>query len=176
MKKRGKGSIIFWLMVLGIIIVGTIIFKGLTFPKSGSEVLGYHNLTPKACINNENTEKCYTVEIAKTPDERSQGLMFREELGINEGMIFIFPERSNWGFWMKNTQISLDILWLGNRGEVLFLKEGAEPCPADEDSCTTTTPPIEVKAKYVLELNSGEIEKNNIKLGSKIVLKNINTP
>ena len=107
------------------------------------------------------------IELATTPLERTKGLMFRENL--QGGMLFIFEEEDTHSFWMKNTLIPLDIIWLNKNKEVVFIKKNAQPCK--EKYCQSITPTK--KAKYVLELNAFESDKLDIKVGNKIDLDNI---
>lgn len=108
-------------------------------------------------------EKCIKAEIADTPEERTQGLMFRESLDENDGMIFIFDDPKVYSFWMKNTLIPLDIIWLNQEKEIVKILQ-ATPCT--EDPCEIYNP--ETEAIYVIEVNQGFTEQNNIKLGDKV--------
>lgn len=92
----------------------------------------------------------FLVELAQTPDQWQQGLMGREVLGENKGMLFVFPDAAVHGFWMKNTLIPLDIVWLDAEGVVLHVAT-LTPCTADP--CPITQP--DVPAHYVLEVNAG---------------------
>jgi len=111
----------------------------------------------KVCYENE----CFEVEIADDPAERAKGLMFRESLERDKGMLFIFEETGIYPFWMKNTFISLDIIWLDSSGEVVFIKENAMPCL--EEPCESFNPSVE--ARYVLEFSSGFVEEKDVSLG-----------
>lgn len=103
------------------------------------------------------------AELAYTDETRAQGLMFRKSLPEDAGMLFLFPELSQQGFWMKNTLIPLDILWLNERKEVVYF---VTALPCEKDPCTTYTPMQ--KAQYVLELNAGMVKKHNIKIGNRL--------
>ena len=109
-------------------------------------------------------ENCFFVEIADTPEKKSQGLMYREKLAENRGMLFIFDKEGNYSFWMKNTLIPLDIIWLNENKEVVFIKNNAQPC---QNECPAIKPDAE--AKYVLEINSGLANKINLNLGDKLI-------
>lgn len=123
--------------------------------KSGQE-------TPnKVCFN----ATCVSVEIADTPDLRSKGLMFREHLNETEGMLFIFDSEGYWGFWMKNTLISLDMIWIDKDMKIVHIQT-APPCR--EENCVTYYPPK--PAKYVLEVNVGFAKNNNLSLGDRVSL------
>ena len=98
-------------------------------------------------------EQHFTCEIASTPDEREQGLMFRKQVAKNSGMLFDLGEEKQTGFWMKNTLIPLDIIWIGSDKKVLGVQT-AQPC--ETDSCEIFQ--IESPARWVLEVNAGEFK------------------
>jgi len=95
----------------------------------------------------------FLVEIADSREEWSRGLMFREKLEPNHGMLFVFDEEGLHPFWMKNTLIPLDVIWISGDGKVID-KQTVSPCI--EDPCPVYSP--ENKAKYALEVNAGEFE------------------
>lgn len=110
------------------------------------------------------------VEIADDNYERQQGLMFRESLNENDGMIFIFEDENFQSFWMKNTLIPLDIIFIDKNFEIVDIKN-AVPCEEDPCAAYDSAKP----AKYVLEINYGFAEKNSIEAGGKVDLKGILT-
>ena len=112
-------------------------------------------------------KNCFNVEIASTQEELSKGLMFRKSLDEDSGMLFIFPEENFHSFWMKNTLISLDIIWINSDNEIVFIKNNTQPCK--EENCEIFTP--DEKALYVLEINSGVAEEIGLKIGNKINFK-----
>ena len=106
------------------------------------------------------------VEIADDAAGRSQGLMFREFLDDKNGMFFVFDDEDFHSFWMKNTLIPLDIIFISEDFEIVDVIY-AEPCK--EDNCESFKP---VKAaKYVLEVNGNFTIKNNIEIGDKIIIQ-----
>ena len=109
-------------------------------------------------------DKCFNVELAVNPEELYQGLMFRERLDYDKGMLFIFEEPKKYGFWMKNTYIPLDIIWINQEKEVVFIKRGAQPC--QNNLCQAVYP--ESQAKYVLEVNAGVVGDIGLNLGDKL--------
>lgn len=109
-------------------------------------------------------ENCFFVEIADTPEKRTQGLMYQEKLDENKGMLFIFDKEGIYSFWMKNTLIPLDIIWLDENKEVVFMEKNAQPC---QNECPAIKP--DTKAKYVLEINSGLANKINLKINDKLI-------
>lgn len=87
------------------------------------------------------------TEVAETKEELKTGLMFREKLPKNTGMFFIFGMEFKYTFWMKNTLIPLDIIWINGRMEVVDVLTNVPPCVTEE--CPTYSP--EYPAKYVIE-------------------------
>ena len=118
------------------------------------------NFEPKKICFEEN---CFSVELADTPQKRTQGLMFRQELQKDNGMLFVFPKQGIYSFWMKNTLIPLDIIWISQGQKVVFIKKDALPCKAD--IYETINPKKE--AKYVLELKTGVVEAIGLKVTDK---------
>ena len=104
------------------------------------------------------------VEVAALPEERELGLMFRNSLNENEGMLFVFKEGSGQRFWMKNTRIPLDIGYLSTSGVLLEVHKAK---PYDLSGVPSRSQDI----KFVLELNAGGYKKLGIKIGSRISLK-----
>ena len=94
-------------------------------------------------------DNCFTVELAMTAQERTRGLMFREKLDSDKGMLFIFDGEGEYSFWMKNTLIHLDIIWINKDKKVVFISKNTQPC--ELDPCPAINP--DEKAQYVLELN-----------------------
>ena len=114
----------------------------------------------KVCVK----DYCFLVELAITPEERSNGLMFRESLDPKKGMLFVFEKEGKHTFWMKNTLISLDIIWINENKEIVFINENTPPCKAQP--CPTIEPAE--NAKYVLEINGGFSKKIGLIVGDKI--------
>lgn len=102
-----------------------------------------------------------TVEIADTEMSRQHGLMFRRELCENCGMLFIFPDEDFRAFWMKDTYLSLDIIFIRADGEVINVVQGTTPFSTRK--VLSTAP-----AKYVLEVKAGDAEKYGIAPGAKL--------
>jgi uncharacterized membrane protein (UPF0127 family) len=98
------------------------------------------------------------AEVARTPDERAQGLMYREELAEDAGMLFIFPESSVRGFWMQNTYLPLDIAFLDASFRVVDIQQ-MEPLTTDQH---TASAPF----MYALEVNQGWFEAHGVGIGA----------
>ncbi|MGH9366565.1 MAG: DUF192 domain-containing protein [Thermoanaerobaculia bacterium] len=111
----------------------------------------------------------YSVEVARTPEEKARGLMYRESLPPRTGMIFPFPEAGPHHFWMKNTMIPLDIIWMDAGGKVLFVSANTPPCRSDP--CPNYGP--DVPATIVLEIGGGLVAKEGVEVGSVITLAEI---
>lgn len=102
----------------------------------------------------------FTVEIADTPETRARGLMFREKLPEKHGMIFIFKAVRKRNFWMKNTYIPLDILFIDEQAKIISIKQG-EPESLENI-------PSEKPAQAAIEFARGTVEAYNIQIGDKI--------
>ena len=105
-----------------------------------------------------------TAELAETDEERALGLMFRQEINPDQGMLFIFKEEGIYPFWMKNMKFSIDILWLDRGKRIIHIEENIPPCP--EEPCPTYS--HQLPAAYVLELKAGSVAKNQLKLLDKL--------
>ncbi len=103
----------------------------------------------------------FYVEIADTPESRAKGLMGRKNLPDDRGMLFVFEEPGIYSFWMKNTLVPLDIIWLNEDKKVVYISKNNHP-PKRGDF------PIikpRVTAKYVLEISGGMSEKIGLNVG-----------
>jgi uncharacterized membrane protein (UPF0127 family) len=106
-------------------------------------------------------EKPLQIEIARTPMERSRGLMFRTELPEDHGMLFIFDQPGKNQFWMKNTLIPLDILWMDDRKRIIHIEYQVPPCKLDP--CPIYGPSSD--SRYVLEVQAGVVHKRGLRIG-----------
>ena len=119
------------------------------------------NASPLSTITINNTQ--FIIEIAKTAQQRKKGLMFRKQLPITHGMLFVFSKNRYIPIWMKNTYIPLDILWINKKLKITHIESHTTPL-----SKKIIYP--QKKAKYILEINAGLCEKYNIKVGSRCKL------
>jgi uncharacterized membrane protein (UPF0127 family) len=103
-----------------------------------------------------------TVEVATTDDQHEQGLMYRKNLPNLHGMIFVFREPRHVVFWMKNTLIPLDMLFIGNDGIVSQIVENAK-------TESTTPIPSRQDVRAVIELGGGTAQKYHIATGDRII-------
>ena len=106
----------------------------------------------------------FYVELAETVDEKVRGLMFREHLDPDKGMLFVYQEEGRRSFWMKNTLIPLDIIWIDEDKKAVFIAVDVQPSGSEPHP--TINP--DVDAKYVLELNAGTAEKIGLAVGDKL--------
>ncbi len=123
--------------------------------------------TSPLVVTTSNGEVRFNVEEANTPEEMKQGLMFRTEMPMNNGMIFnIYPVRPT-AMWMKNTKISLDMLFIAPDATISMIKENATPM--SEEHIISRDP-----VRAVVELNAGQVRKHGIKIGDKVSHKMLN--
>lgn len=104
------------------------------------------------------------IEIAETDEERARGLMDRKSMPDSVGMLFIFPAPEEQSFWMKNTYISLDIMYVNEKMEIVSIQKYATPL--SEESL-----PSFKKAQYVVEVNAGYTDRKKIKYGDRIAFR-----
>lgn len=107
------------------------------------------------------------LEFADNDHERSQGLMYRTEMDENQGMLFIFPFEARQSFYMKNTVIPLDMIFINSKLEIVTIHKSTKPY--DLNSYASTAP-----AQYVLETIGGYTDKYDIKVGDKVIFRKTN--
>ena len=110
------------------------------------------------------------AEIADTAVKRATGLMYREHLDKDHGMLFIFGQPLPWTIWMKNTKIALDLLWLDEKKRVIHIERQVPICTKSDDSCPQYRPNSS-DAIYVLEIAGGTVDSYKIEKGSKLEFK-----
>lgn len=128
-----------------------------------SGCLGQSKLT----IFTANDEVNINIEIADTNEERQKGLMHRGYLDENSGMLFIFDNEQPVLFWMKNTRIPLDMIFVSANGTITEIKEDVQPCMSDP--CQIY--PSKYPTKYVIEVNAGFSKANNIQVGDSVKMQ-----
>jgi hypothetical protein len=143
-------QIIYILSFITFVVLGIVYFS--QKPKQGNFSFPQHNLNLQ-------------IERAESLAHQAKGLMYREKLDENAGMLFIFSDESKRTFWMKNTYIPLDLIYISKDKKIMEIKENLEPCR--EDECQTYA--SENKVQYVLEVNAGFVQKNNIQIGEEVV-------
>jgi uncharacterized membrane protein (UPF0127 family) len=106
----------------------------------------------------EGGELTFQVEVADTPAKRELGLQYRRDLPVDRGMIFLFPVESEHAFWMKNTPIPLDMIFIGRDRKIVGIVEQAVPFSTDSRS-------VPGASQFVLEINGGLAKRYGIKAG-----------
>ena len=112
-------------------------------------------------LNDGESQIRVKVEVVRTPEERATGLMYRDKLDKGTGMLFIFEEPEIQSFWMKNTLIPLDMIFVDSSLEIVGIVENAQPLTLDPRR-------IEEKSHYVLEVNGGFSSNYGISKGMKV--------
>jgi uncharacterized membrane protein (UPF0127 family) len=110
--------------------------------------------------------KRFTVEVAESQEKQALGLMFRETMPDDHGMVFIFPAEGMRSFWMKNTKIPLDIFYFDEDLKLVNVSENTPPCRSSRCPGYPSTGP----AKYVLELNAGKAAELGARPGDELKL------
>lgn len=102
-------------------------------------------------------QKTFSIEVADDITERTAGLMYREDMADDHGMLFVFDQTQMVGFWMKNTPMRLDLIFIGQDGKIRAIKEGE---PFSEATISPGEP-----VRFVLEFKAGTAERNGIRDG-----------
>jgi uncharacterized membrane protein (UPF0127 family) len=153
-------NIIFYKLTYIIINICVLCFFG--FNCSQENITAKNNFCDIYIINNQNNKIKLKVEIADTVETQTKGLMFRDKLDENSGMIFVFGNETTREFWMMNTYIPLNIAYINRLGiinEIYYMR------PLD----TSIRYPSQQPAMYALEVNKDWFKKNNIFEGSKVI-------
>lgn len=117
-------------------------------------------------LHTQTEEIPITVEIVTSAAEQAVGLMYRDSLEENSGMLFVFSDTTQRIFWMKNTKIPLDILFFDENGTLVDMKENFQPCSADPCELYYSKP-----AFSVLEVNAGFAAQHGIALGNTLIFE-----
>lgn len=112
----------------------------------------------------------FVVEIADDDAERERGLMFRDTLAADAGMLFLFPEQEHRAFWMKNCRIALDILYFDADWKLVGEALSVPPC-SQGDQCPSY--PSGAPAQYVLELAAGTATRLGVQRGDQLTVSNL---
>lgn len=104
------------------------------------------------------------VEIATDDETRAFGLMYRDQMPADRGMLFFFARNGDYPFWMKNTLIPLDLIWIDDQKRIVAIAPNVQPCKADP---CPSTPPNAI-ARYVLELGAGVAARHGLANGQTV--------
>ncbi len=111
------------------------------------------------------------AEIADTPKKRAKGLMFRDHLDSNRGMLFIFPDAQHWTIWMKNTKIPLDLIWLNHKRTIIHIEPNVPGCKSTGNDCRQYQP--NHPASFVLELSAGTAQRLHLVKGTPLTFSGL---
>jgi uncharacterized protein len=137
-------------------------------PRTGSEDSQAKQTGPRPTVYVESPtgEVAVTVEVVATEAKIERGLMYREHLGLDAGMLFMMGRDHDWSFWMRNTLIPLDMLFISRDKHVVGIVENAEPK-------TETLRKVGVPSLYVLEVNGGWARQHQVAPGAKVRFENV---
>jgi uncharacterized protein len=163
------------LFIVLVLLLGGCEIKGFDAPVDNGNVDSQYELengeeteeTALLIIRTSSGDKQFNVEIADTFSKKRIGLMNRSSLPKDNGMFFVFEAEVEQNFWMKNTLIPLDMIFIDRNYNIVNIVKMAQPCK--EDPCGTYS--SEMPAKYVLEINGGLSDELNLKAGDKIILE-----
>lgn len=166
-KKLQKKS--FWTqrnIIITTLVVAAIIISYFFFFKKSSNEPKWVKEGEVTFLNKDSKQQLakILVEVANNPTERSQGLMYRNEMDADKGMLFIFDNMEMQSFWMKNTIIPLDILFIDNKGVINTIHRNT--VPYSEKSL-----PSKQKSQFIVEVNGGFCQRHNINEGDLIEYK-----
>lgn len=113
------------------------------------------------------------VQIADTEPRRIQGLMFQEQLPMDQGMLFVFDMPGIYSLWMLNMQFALDMIWIDENGSVVHIETDVQPCITAVETVTCPSRMPDTQALYVLEVTSGFVEMFDITTESKMEIISI---
>jgi uncharacterized membrane protein (UPF0127 family) len=112
-------------------------------------------------ITRDGHETAFQVEVAETPAKREMGLQYRRDLAPDRGMIFLFPREEQLSFWMKNTPIALDMIFISGDRKIVGIVENTTPFSLDSRS-------VSGKSQYVLEINGGLSRRHGFQVGDNV--------
>jgi uncharacterized membrane protein (UPF0127 family) len=106
-------------------------------------------------------ERPFRVEVMRSPEKQARGMMYREHMDADTGMLFVYRGEHQRHFWMKNTNIPLDMIFIGQNRRIVGIVHKAEPM-------TTTRREVDAPSSFVLEVKGGTCKKHGIKVGSTV--------
>ncbi len=143
------------IILISVVILFLVVFSIMTNKSSSLQ---------KACIENKS---CFNIEIADTANQRATGLSMKKFLNKGDAMLFIFPEKTIPGFWMKDMKFPIDIIWINESWKITGIEKNMQPC--EGNLCPLVYP--KEKIMYVLEINSGLSDKYGFKDGDSVHLE-----
>ena len=166
MNKKDKWSIPILLMFVGLIVL-LIVFSDAFV--TNTENANNEQLAVVTFFPNNSTSVVMTCEVASSHEERLMGLMFREELPVGEGMLFVYEYPHNVSFWMKNVLIPLDIIFLNESGTVINVEEADVEIDVPDEEIESYF--SGGSAQYVVEINQGLCKLYGIGVGTNVSIE-----
>lgn len=157
MSKQNLKYAAFAAAVLAVILI----FTGLALYHQGTAEPALFGEDQLAIVTQGGARHVFRIELAETPAQLAQGLMNRDHLAEDRGMLFIFPSVEEQTMWMHNTRIPLDMLFVDNDGKIAYI--AANNRPYDERRVTSHQP-----VRAVVELNGGQAESLGIRVGDTV--------
>ena len=130
---------------------------------------GCRDRGPVAVIRGPGAAVEVSLEVAATPAERERGLMYRSSLAEGRGMLFVFDEDRNYSFWMKNTLIPLDMIFISADHRIVGVRANATPL-------STASIGVGAPSRYVLEVPGGWAARHGIAPGDRVALEGVASP
>jgi uncharacterized membrane protein (UPF0127 family) len=161
-KRSSRGAR--WVRIVLVVLGGAVMLSCPHNGKKQSQPEGYE--TGTVVLETGGKTVRVEVEVARTPEQRSRGLMYRKELASYRGMLFLFDREEVQSFWMKNTYIPLDMVFIDGKLKVVGVVENAEPL-------TTSSRRVEASSIYVLEVRGGFAAAHGIGPGTRVTLEGI---
>lgn len=150
-------------IMLLLIVVAAFVLILLFAGKKGTKLGNFSDtLTEQAILNVDG--KHLVAAVANTPHEREQGLSGTHFLNSGNGMFFVFEDAEEHGFWMKDMEFSIDILWINEDNQIVDMEENVSP-----DTYPTVFTP-DAPAKYVLEVMAGWAAENDVEIGDTVII------
>lgn len=151
------------ILLLAIAVIAFFIYNN--FIKNNESELEYYSFTKEGELSFTDSlgtlKAKIDIEIADNDYERQLGLMNRNKMEANQGMLFIFPQQESLSFWMRNTLIPLDMIFVNDQKKIVTIDKDTKTL--SDQSYSSSEP-----AKYVVEVSAGYTDKHNIKVGDKI--------
>ncbi len=169
------------ILIFGALVI-TFIYRGQTpFSGTAGNIFSSTEQTPllelkkldiidSSSINQSDVKISFNIEIADEPSERKLGLGGRDSLATGSGMLFIFNKADKYKFWMKGMRFPLDFIWINDTRVVDILPNIKQPEPNQPDETLPYLSPI-IASDKVLEVNAGDVQRYNIKVGDKILVR-----
>ena len=148
-------------LFIAVVVGFAFLLAYISFPNIEQEVLSWKKTVRHDIVLTLPQGKLFT-EVAHSPRARELGLSYREAIGDNEGLLFVFDRPGRYGFWMKDMEFPLDLVWINDNGIVVSIERGITPDTYPKAFINQS------EARYVLEINSGMAEKFGLYLGSKV--------